>query len=296
MEEFVEPLCKLLECFCCLELPKPGTTTVGICSNGHMTCQDCGLRILKNKDFGACPMCRENTFRVRPGHKLAVSIIQILTNNLLYNCEHPNCNQQITGDHLVIHQKRCPFKPILCPKTECFEKEPLANYFSGQHPCVRVAYLDEATQMWDVTVAITDIYSFDANEIYIPDTFKPILLKGITNIGYISSAYINIVHKHGKAAFFAGWLNLKDDVEEQYKTIQIDTHVYVNTANGQVGQFISRSPKYQYETDPFVEYSIALTRHTLFRWAEWSQCKTCNTILPHVHISVSLKPTPTVQL
>lgn len=287
--DVIEQLSSLLECPCCYEKAKPDTTAVGICSNGHMTCESCGLQILKNRTIGNCPVCRQQTFAIIRGHNLAVSAIQILTSHQMFMCKHTNCNQQVYGNELYLHQQRCAFKPVQCPKTDCIERAPLQAYFEDHHPCVRVCNFDEQAQCWHVLMNLNYLYSFDTNNVQVSNRFKPITLKGVTSEGFNSSAYLNVVARLGMVTFYCGWLDQRDDVEEKYKHIKLKTHVYINTKDGRVGLYVIRNPKFEEEVVPHPDYCLSFNRETLFQWAQWANCGRCALSGPHVHVTVEIR-------
>lgn len=123
--DLLEQLKHSLECPCCLETPKPDTTTVGMCSSGHTTCHSCGIKVLEKST--ACPVCRQTTFQIVRGHKLAVSVIAIMTSFMIYSCKHANCQAQVTGDQLTRHEETCSKKPLLCPKKHVPIGDPWIN-------------------------------------------------------------------------------------------------------------------------------------------------------------------------
>ena len=291
--DLLEQLKHSLECPCCLETPKPDTTTVGMCSSGHTTCHSCGIKVLEKST--ACPVCRQTTFQIVRGHKLAVSVIAIMTSFMIYSCKHANCQAQVTGDQLTRHEETCSKKPLLCPKKTCAYWGPLDQYMDGHHSrCVTVCPLYQATQTWHFVLNLNYLYSVDENKIKISPRYKPIILKGVTQNDYTSHAYINAEEKNGYAVIYCGWLNEKLNAEEKYQNMNINIMAYINTAGGKIGQFSCRPPKFQFDAISSVEDGIYLTGPTLLKWIDISSnyiCTECSLRkgTPHLHVQVSFK-------
>ena len=291
----VQDLKKALECPCCYDEPRPNTTTVGMCNNGHMTCESCGRRILQTGP--SCPVCRHTSFRIVAGHMLTVTVIQILTNLLVYNCRHNNCGAEVLGKDLVKHETSCPHKPVHCPKITCLYKGPIYRFMENMHTsCISICDMTENNDLWDFTINIQNVFSFDHNLARISSRFKTVILKGTTSDGFESNAYINIKARPDAIMIYAGWLNMRGHVEEKYQNAKIDIYAYANTLTGRVGQFVTRFPKFDGELVEQDDDGVFLARHTLYKWAEWScqfECHECprRKRKAHMHIQVAINST-----
>lgn len=291
MEGSLQELAKALECPCCYETPRPDTSVVGICKNGHTTCQPCGSTIVDRS--GPCPVCRHNSFNVIKGHKLATSIIQILATFIVFKCKHDHCTTRLIGNMIVQHEKECSHKPIQCPRANCQFQGGLYRFLSGMHNCVIVCPVIEATYSWMFALNISYVYSLDCNMAQVSQKFKPIVLKGVTPEGFESCAYINIASRNDAILIYSGWLNKKNHMSEEHQNIKIEINAYVNSKAGRVGQFVSQYPKYEGEKIKDDTDGILLTRETLYNWSEWSClhiCEECNKRRrkPHMHLEVKI--------
>lgn len=290
----LEQMKKILECCCCLDLPDPDSTEVGICSFGHLTCAPCGQQILQKRNVGNCPICRDATFKIAKGHKLAMFVLQLLNNHMMYACKYPNCPLEILGTEFGQHHKTCTFKPVLCPKTGCKEEACPVFLFYDQlchKSCVTVESFNPATNSWNFTYNINHLYSFDTNTARVSDKFKPTLLKSAKDDDKMC-AYVNAITKPKVILFYVGWMDQKNHVSDAIKGQKIGINVYVNTKTGKIGQYLCRTPKFEDETTVLNEEGVYLTKHTLFCWALWAneyQCHECTVTYPHVHISVFSK-------
>lgn len=290
--DVIAQLEKALECPCCLERPRPDATSVGMCLNGHMTCHPCGTQILDATS--PCPICRQKNFQIVRGHKLAMSILNIVTAVLIYTCKHPNCDLEFIGTELTRHEERCPKKPIRCPKTTCLYSGPLTTFYNGQHTCVQVCPINVAKQSWNFELDLNLLYSFDRDEPIISGQFKPILLEGITEDGIVNHAFINAEKLLNSVVIYSGWLNTKLHLNDEHKNLKIDMFVYVNTKHGKMGQFVSKKPKFDQEKVEYLEDGVFVNHQDLYWWGKMSmkfKCKECpnKKERPHAHIEVTLQ-------
>lgn len=281
-----------LECPCCLERPRPDTTVVGLCLSGHMTCEQCAEQVVQRAPN--CPVCRQANFSTVRGHKLAVSIIQIMTAFSLYSCKHLSCDEQVSGAGLARHEEICREKPVACPKhASCGYKAPIYKFFDGSHfNCVFLCHFNENSQTWSASVPIADIYSFDTSDITISNNFRPIILEGSFDGGnFVSHAFVNITKVLGMAVFYIGWLNIKSHAEEIYRNAKFSLSVYINTKYGPVGQFTIKAPLFEGEKIETFDEGVFVSKYTLFNWADWTKsfkCHECFLVkgFPHIHIEV----------
>lgn len=279
-----------MECPCCLNKPKPGETIVGMCLSGHMTCLECGEKVLQRSSL--CPVCRQDNFQIVRGHKLATAMLQILTSFMVYTCKYPTCGQQIGGSDLIRHEERCLLKPVCCPRRlSCSFKAPVYQFLDGLHArCVSLSNFNEQNQSWNIALDMSIIYSFDVSDISISNRFKPIILKGTLG-NFVSHAYVNIVKLVGMAVIYIGWLNKKTHVDERYQKTKFSLFVYANTCHGKVGQFIKKKPVFENEPHDKLEDAIFLSKSILYTWANWSQhykCHECHLKkgYPHIHVEI----------
>lgn len=286
----VTDLAKALECSCCFEEPRPDTTVFGICNNGHVTCRSCGTEI-SNRTF-ACPICRHSSFRIVKGHRMAMAIIQTLTQHVTYDCSHDECTTRLQGNLILQHEKECPHKPVQCPNLNCSYRGGVYRYLGGTHKCVRVCEKSEATNSWMCTLNIGLVYSVDYNVATVSDRFKPIVLKGSVD-GLSSSAYINIASKDDAILIYSGWLNRRQHVDINHQNTKITINAYIHTNVGRIGQFVSQFPKYEDEFVTDDSDGIYLSRETLFNWSDWSNahhCEICDNRRqrPHMHLEIKM--------
>lgn len=298
MEAIVQQLQQALECPCCMEKPKPGVTIVAMCSSGHMTCRSCHHQILLQSDNPTCPVCRDPSFQLIRGHKLATTLIQIMSNHTVYTCKHTGCSAEISGPLLIQHEQSCTAKPIRCPRFEhCSFTAPINTFLAGQHArCTNIYSISEATQNWTFVWDMTTLFSFDTCDINISPRFKPVLLKGVIadRDHFESHAYIGAKNLGGTAHIFVGWLNEKQCLEEKYQNAVFSLSVYVNTPHGKVGASSAKSPIFQGEYGSKIN-GIYLPKSTLYTWAEFTKDMKCPECPhhkkghPHLHIKIHLK-------
>lgn len=295
----IEPreLKELLKCPVCFGFPKKETNTVGICVNGHLTCDVCANAILKRRN-AHCPECRNSNFQLVRGHKLTVSIINLIAQHELYACQYPNCQENVPGDEIDRHKKLCRHKPLECPKKSCIYKGPLSVFVSGQHYCLDICEMNESTKSWNFTLEIKDIYSMDAHQIKILPYFKPKLLVGFGNRGtdFINKTFISVAQSSDTVAIYPGWMDKKVDVcDESIKMLKIDIFGYINTQSGVIGQSTTTNLKFIGENVTLNDGVFYLAKHTLWSWTEWSnqyQCHECSNRTkkrPHIHLKVSFQ-------
>lgn len=289
MDSVVEQLKKSLECPCCLEPPKPNTKVVGMCANGHMTCEACGINVLRTTT--ACPVCRQPNFKIVRGHRLAVDVIQIMTSMIVYVCKHDNCLVEKNGLEIALHEATCAQKPVLCPKVGCLFWSPVDVYLGGQHDsCVTICEIEH--DMWDFTVDANLIFNFDTNNVSLSSLLQPVVLKGMTESGIDSHAFINFREQNNYLLVSSGWLNTKEHMSQAIKDLKIEIFVYINTASGEVGQYAAKPPKFQGQELYQDDDGVCIPRHMLYNWAKWStqyECPECPTEqrrIPHFHFHI----------
>lgn len=294
MDDLLQQLKTAVECPCCLRVPQPGNSTVGICMSGHMTCKTCGDQVLQEQQSTACPVCRQTPFQLVRGHKLAMTMMDILSAHLTYTCKHERCGQQLLGNALVRHEEQCSQKPVACPRTSCIFLGPIHHFQSGLHArCVSLSSLNVETQTWNIILDMSLIYSFDVCDISISDRFKPIILKGtILPEDFVSHAYLNIIKMSGMAVIFLGWMNVKQHLDEKFQNAKFYLSVYINTRYGRVGQFVKKGLLFEKEHFDRYENGIYLNKHAVFNWADWIRdfkCNECNAKKGHPHIHIEIK-------
>lgn len=293
MNAIVDELKKILECPCCFELPYPEDVSIGLCLNGHYVCLTCTHTILQRAD--RCPICRVTGLDVLRGFNVVVRVIQLLTNNLTYKCRHNDCLEEMSGSVLLLHEKLCSYKPVKCPRFDCFYRGPICQFLDNKHfPCVQVVQRQMPNPSWSFTLDLDMAYCFDNNQCRVHQNFSPFVLTGkCCNELIDSHAYVNMIKHNGLIVFYAGWLNKKSDVSDLIRNINVELFVYVNAGSGKIGQFVAKRPKFEGEEFFHSTEGVSLARHTLFNWAEWSnafECPECpNVQKPHIHVSVAIK-------
>jgi hypothetical protein len=288
----VQQLETALECPCCYNRPKPDTVSVGMCISGHMTCHPCAEQLIQRVP-PKCPICREEKFRVVRGHKLATTVIQIMTAFSLYTCKHLTCNQQVVGSQLSRHEETCGEKPVCCPRHPlCEYKAPVFEFLNGLHGECVSARSPRETQTWNIVFNLRDIYSFDKADVIISNQFKPFVLDGTLEGNFVSHAYVSVTKILGMAVFYIGWLNVKAHVDDQYKHAKFAISVYTNTKHGKVGQFVHKGLVFEGEKINHYEDGVFVSKFTLFNWADWTRsikCPECFLPKGHPHVHVEIK-------
>jgi hypothetical protein len=291
--DVVQQLKNVLRCPCCLKKPRPITTSVGMCDNGHTTCEPCGRRLLEQPP-ALCPVCREPKFKVVRGHYLAVSVLEIVTAVILYSCRHHGCAENMNGSDLVQHEIQCSYKPLACPSINCDYKGPLHVFMDGLHNnCIEV-YNRMMGNLWSFPVEISKVYCFDTNFVKISNRFKTILLQGTTVNNFVSRAYMNIILGNNGIIIFTGWMDKKDDVAAKYTKLKIDMFAYINSASGEIGHYSSRPPVFEGEVLNN-EDGLHIPCHMLYNWAKWSsqhKCPECQLQSLHFHVRIQFNEPP----
>jgi hypothetical protein len=287
--DVVEQLKTALRCPCCLKKPQPVTASVGMCNNGHMTCESCAKKII-TRPPAVCPVCREPSFNVARGHCLAVSVLEILTAFLLYSCRYSSCTVQLNGPAILQHQQQCPYKPVRCPSLDCSYRGPIGMFMDGFHDSCITVYDALVNGVWAFGVEFSKVYCFDDNIVNITTQFKTILLRGTTLNGYVSRAFINVTFQDNGIVIYAGWMDNRDQVETKYTRLKIDIFAYINTASGEIGHYSSRFPIFGYEQGRIEsEDGVHISKNMIYNWAKWSgqhRCHECNIAPPHFHVRV----------
>lgn len=290
----LEELKKLLECPICLELPLPGTVELGLCQNGHYVCLDCTNQILELSK--RCPVCRQPSLEVLRGFNIATNAIELLTNNLVYQCSHVNCSEVMPGGVLEQHQKYCRQKPVTCPRLECFFYAPIDYFLDDKHkPCVETIKRRLPNSGWQYAFDLDLVYCFDTNIARVNERFNPVILVGKCCSGEIESqAYIGMVSRQGAILIYVGWLNKYDEVDAHIQDLKIEMSVYIHAESGKIGQFNCKRPIFQEEHINSNSDGISIARNTLYNWADWSHnvvCPECPgyVVRPHAHIQVNIK-------
>lgn len=289
MDDVVRNLSKVLECVCCYEEPRPDTSTVGLCVNGHVTCEPCGTNLIETSK--PCPICRQD-FSVTRGNKIVSTILENVSQHMMYHCKHDHCTTRLSGDAILQHEKECSHKPISCPRNNCQFRGGIYRFLEGMHKCVTVCRVSEPTNSWRFALNINLVYSVDYNLAKISDKFKPVVLKGSAD-GFQSCAYINIASKNDAILIYSGWLNQKSHMSEEHQNVRVEISAYVNTKAGKIGNFVSQYPKYEEEHVRDDDDGIVLSRETLFNWSDWAylhECQECEgkSKRSHMHIEVKM--------
>ena len=191
-----DKLIKLIECPVCLDLVRPGCTTIGACNNGHIVCPHCAVdvRVSESGDeesgneavahrlLPKCPVCRSRTFNSTSRSYLAITLVDALTDCTVYRCRHTGCNTSVLGKQIIQHEHNCALKPFVCPRQLCNRKIAYKDVVSQKHDCVALAepvescYNTESFLRWKRVIEFDEIFSFDTCCENITELFKPIAL------------------------------------------------------------------------------------------------------------------------
>lgn len=288
MDDTIQQLKNALRCPCCWKKPSPNTSCVGMCENGHMTCETCALRVMQDTPI-LCPVCRQPTFKAVRGHCLAVSVIEILTALLIYSCRYPRCVERKNGREIGQHEATCRHKPVACLKPGCAFSGPVYEIMDyGHASCLDISIMSQQG-LWCFSLNLSHVYSCDLNEIHISSQYKPIVLRGVTDSGYDSRAYIDIKSLCDGIVFYSGWLDNKLHTEEKYKLLKIQVFVYINTEFGEIGNYVSKSPLFEGEQVNMVDDGVYISKGVLYNWLKWTKqyrCHECKQKKAHVHFRV----------
>lgn len=85
---------------------------------GHRTCVECAEALLERRP----PRCPFDENVINKEHVVHDKVLQKLLEHLSVKCFHSGC--QWTGIYILmlIHQQKCPYRPVSCP-LECGETE-----------------------------------------------------------------------------------------------------------------------------------------------------------------------------
>lgn len=182
-------LSELLECPVCLELIRPGTTMLGICTRGHILCQVCATRICDQpQGTGLCPSCRCERMTQVTCHYLALSFVEFMTAFTEYKCKYDTCFVQKVGKAILGHEEFCYEKPIMCPKRGCKNMVPYYSLVTPKHSCLKLVKAENPqdtmvgkdanrfVNIWRGILLLKDIYSFDTGREKVSVTYQPWLL------------------------------------------------------------------------------------------------------------------------
>ncbi|PSN33768.1 E3 ubiquitin-protein ligase sina [Blattella germanica] len=105
MDLFQEVL-QEIECPICLQYMIP---PIEICLNGHNICKDC------RHNIETCPFCRSRLINTR--NLTAESMSRLITHPCVNKVF--GCTGQLLLDFKEKHEKKCLFRPIVCPGCSC---------------------------------------------------------------------------------------------------------------------------------------------------------------------------------
>ena len=183
--QLYKQLVGLLDCPVCMDVIRPGTSTIGLCDNGHILCEKCsGMICDKITKKGSCPSCRSTEMKQVTRNFLAFSFIEAVSNCTNYKCKYETCNTTRPGDEILGHEKFCPEKPLGCPKRGCKVSIPYYGFLNKQHSCLNLIRPepkmlkanDSIINTWKFIINLQDIFSFDTSSEKVAKTFKPFLL------------------------------------------------------------------------------------------------------------------------
>jgi len=109
--DVVDNLKSILECPVCYKTPKK-TKTFGVCTNGHMICDECLPKV------PACPVCRAKFLKQCPAilRKVLSALPEMCPNN-----EH-GCQETFHDENeMNRHKDKCEFRIVECTQVTCNE-------------------------------------------------------------------------------------------------------------------------------------------------------------------------------
>ena len=117
LNDVVDNLKSILECLVCFKTPKK-TKTFGVCTNGHMICDECLPKV------PACPMCRARFLKQCPA--ILQKVLSALP-EMCPNAEH-GCQESFLDENEVNrHEDKCEFRIVECIEHECDEGVPFES-------------------------------------------------------------------------------------------------------------------------------------------------------------------------
>merc|ERR1719234_2421756 len=118
--QFEVKLQKLVECPVCLTLPR--IRPLPCCANGHLVCSTC-LEKTRREDNLDCPTCREPFGEGKSLLAFAVA------EQVQHECSHQGCTKTAPFEKIVLHEKDCKWRLVLCPGdgSSCTEMIPFCK-------------------------------------------------------------------------------------------------------------------------------------------------------------------------
>jgi hypothetical protein len=292
-----QKLSKLIECPVCLEILRPGTTSLGTCPRGHIVCLDCTCTLLRNP-VHKCPVCRSEKLEIVPHNYFAINVIDALTETTYYTCCYPECNENMLGSVLLAHQKNCTDRPMQCPKESCKVSVPYRSFVNGTHPCFTLVEAQKKVldcgrsfpTVWEFKINLADIFSFDSCLESISDSFSPVLLlpecaslllkketeSAGSNPKDLKAAEDRQLQHHYKMCFAAEvkkglmfyikMLDGKTNLRWQKKQFTVSAHVY--TFAGKMGHCAKISPVFCSTEIGRHDQALYLSHGDMYRFAE----------------------------
>ena len=116
-ESTLSKLEKSLECPVCYKIPR--NLPISCCEAGHIVCQLCRGRVT------ICPTCR-GSLDSNMTNSLAANQIMLVD----HKCKFAfyGCDVKMKLDEIVVHEKTCPERTIICPRSQCKEEVQLRKF------------------------------------------------------------------------------------------------------------------------------------------------------------------------
>ena len=105
-----------IKCNVCKDVPREGE--IKQCQNGHLYCEDC----MKNASISTCALCREPLGNKRIRALTVEQLIEAV--ELELPCKHPDCEFKGQKRDLITHHKKCKYRIVPCPDTDCEQLVP----------------------------------------------------------------------------------------------------------------------------------------------------------------------------
>lgn len=300
LEEVARQFESLLECPVCLEVPRPMTTTMGFCVNGHLFCGSCTMQLNTEKD-ATCPVCRAPQVFFSHSNIFIKKMFNILGSFTVSKCEFEHCPYFAVGKDMFIHERFCCYRPISCPR--CKDWKIFPSIFSGDHNCFVVCEAIFSTPLrlntlqWEMTIDVSSVLDLNTDEIFVrPDT-RPILLRVYDDTDFRAYVYPFYDSYNRYLVFNVRWLALRAHTDYTVKRYKFRIKVSMSTKYGPMTKGSLTSPAFDCEQVSIFDFEgVRMRKSELMAWLGMgnfgsgqvcSECQSTNMIeKAHLHIFV----------
>lgn len=304
LEEVARQMEAVFECPVCLEAPRPMTTTMGFCANGHLFCSACTLQ-LHDQTNNLCPVCRAPHIFISHYNMFVKKMFSILGSFAVYKCEFDYCPFVDVGKDLLIHERFCCFRPVTCPKCEGFGL--FANIFWGDHTCFALCdvtksepiQLQEGKMLWEFAMDVRGMMDLDTDDIVIGESVRPILLRIDNDTDFRAYVYPQYDIVYNYLVFNVRWLALKAYSDYTVQRLKFKIKVTMSTEYGTMSKGCLVRPLFHCESLTGTDFDgVRMKNHEIRSWlsmanfGEGHLCKECHSAKlinrPHFHILVEM--------